>query len=87
MEMINKFDKIIKQKQNKILCLGIISHNEQAKNYFKHVVEMGGKDFPEFPVVFEKPWSTIVYEPNPIKFIKNSKNIIDHESMLPINTL
>jgi len=69
--MNSAFDKIIKKQQNKILCL--------AKNYLKHVIEMGGKDVPTFPVIFEKPWSTIVYEPNPIKFIKNNKNTIDHE--------
>jgi len=40
---------------------------------------MGGKDFNSFPVVFQKPWSTLVYEPNPIKLNKSSNNVIEHE--------
>ena len=45
---------------------------------------MGGVTPPSFPVLFEKPWSSLVYEPNPITFIKGSKNHIDHEVELGI---
>jgi 2-keto-4-pentenoate hydratase/2-oxohepta-3-ene-1,7-dioic acid hydratase in catechol pathway len=50
-----------------------------AKNYLKHAIEMGAKDVPEKPIVFEKPWSSLVYEPNPIKLRIKEDHIIDHE--------
>jgi 2-keto-4-pentenoate hydratase/2-oxohepta-3-ene-1,7-dioic acid hydratase in catechol pathway len=45
----------------------------------KHVVEMGESTLPVFPVIFQKPWSSIVYEPNPIKLVQGSMNEIEHE--------
>lgn len=65
------FDTLIKRRQNKILCL--------AKNYLKHAIEMGVKDVPPNPVVFGKPWSSLLYEPNPIKILTKDNHHIDHE--------
>jgi 2-keto-4-pentenoate hydratase/2-oxohepta-3-ene-1,7-dioic acid hydratase in catechol pathway len=65
------FDNLIKTKQNKILCL--------AKNYLKHAIEMGAKDVPPYPVVFGKPWSSLIYEPNNIKIKTSENHSIDHE--------
>lgn len=38
-----------------------------GKNYLKHVIEMGGKDIPTEPVIFLKPWSSIVLNPKELK--------------------
>jgi acylpyruvate hydrolase len=65
------FDNLIKTKQNKILCL--------AKNYLKHVKEMGGTEVPPFPLVFGKPWSSLLYEPNSVKIKTKEGHKIDHE--------
>lgn len=65
------FDKLIKTPQNKILCL--------AKNYLKHAIEMGAKDVPPYPLTFSKPWSSLIYEPNPVKIKAKEGHIIDHE--------
>lgn len=65
------FDSLIKKEQNKIVCL--------AKNYLKHVKEMGANDFPPYPLFFGKCWSSIVYEPNTIKIHTIGDHIIDHE--------
>ena len=65
------FDNLIKKEQNKILCL--------AKNYLKHVKEMGGTEVPPFPLVFGKPWSSLLWEPNSIKIKTNENHKIDHE--------
>ena len=69
------FDKIIKRGNNKILGLG--------KNYLKEAIAAGSKDIPKFPMVFQKFWSNIVYEPNPIRLKKDrtvfheGKNILN----------
>ncbi len=68
----NFYMSILNKDQNKILCL--------AKNYLKHVIEMGGKDIPPYPLVFQKPWSSLLFEPNPIKIKTNENHNIDHES-------
>jgi 2-keto-4-pentenoate hydratase/2-oxohepta-3-ene-1,7-dioic acid hydratase in catechol pathway len=70
------FDTLIKTKQNKILCL--------AKNYLKHAIEMGAKEIPPYPVVFGKPWTTLIYEPNSIKIKTNEGHNIDHEGNMLI---
>jgi len=68
----NFYINILKKEQNKILGL--------AKNYLKPAIEKGEKNLPTHPLVFEKPWSSILFEPNSIK-IKNQVNrIVDHES-------
>ena len=64
------FDNLIRTNQNKILGL--------AKNYLKIAIQNGAKDIPTYPIVFGKPWSSLIYEPNTIK-IKRER-IIDHES-------
>jgi len=69
--MNSLFDKLIKTPQNKILCL--------AKNYLKHAIEMGAKDVPAYPLVFSKPWSSLIYEPNQIKIKTYQGHVIDHE--------
>ena len=70
--MQNLFDTLIKKDQNKIICL--------AKNYLKHAIEMGAKNISPYPVVFEKPWSTLIHEPNNILLDSNSTHDVDHES-------
>jgi 2-keto-4-pentenoate hydratase/2-oxohepta-3-ene-1,7-dioic acid hydratase in catechol pathway len=67
------FDNLIKKEQNKIICL--------AKNYLKHVKEMGGKDIPPYPLVFSKPWSSLIYEPNPVRISSKNNHIVDHEGI------
>ena len=64
------FDKVIKQQNNKILCVG--------RNYIKHAKEMQA-EIPKFPMFFEKPWSSLVWEPNPIRLRQHEGHIIDHE--------
>lgn len=64
------FDKLIKTQQNKILCI--------AKNYVKHAKEMNS-DVPKYPVFFGKPWSCLVWEPNPISLRVQEGHSIDHE--------
>jgi 2-keto-4-pentenoate hydratase/2-oxohepta-3-ene-1,7-dioic acid hydratase in catechol pathway len=68
----DKYTKLLHTNQNKILCL--------AKNYIKHIIEMGGKDIPPYPLVFTKPWTSFVFEPNPIKIKTFENHRIDHES-------
>ena len=63
------FDKIIKRSNNKILGL--------ARNYLKEAIAAGVTDLPNSPIVFQKPWSNIVYEPNPVK-LKKDRNV-SHE--------
>lgn len=65
------FDTIIKRPQNKVVCM--------AKNYLKHAIEMGNKELPPYPLFFGKPWSSIVFEPNPIILRTKDNHIIDHE--------
>lgn len=69
--MDHLFEQLIKKEQNKILCM--------AKNYLKHAIEMGAKDVPENPVVFTKPWSSLIFEPNPVKLRTKDGHIVDHE--------
>ena len=64
------FDNLIKTNQNKILGL--------AKNYLNTAIQNGAKDIPTYPLVFGKPWSSLIYEPNPIKIKK--EHIVNHES-------
>ena len=64
------FEKLIKQSNNKILCI--------AKNYLKHAKEMNS-EVPKFPVFFEKPWSSLVWEPNPISLKIHEGHSIEHE--------
>lgn len=63
---------ILRKDQNKILGL--------AKNYLKQYIEKGGKDLPTHPLIFEKPWSSILFEPNNIKTKIKENRIVDHES-------
>ena len=65
------FDKVIKRSNNKILGL--------ARNYLKEAIAGGAHDLPKFPIVFQKPWSNIVFEPNPIKLRKDSN--VAHEGI------
>lgn len=55
---------------NKIICM--------AKNYSTHAKEMGANSMSKEPVIFSKPFSSIVTEPNSIKLL-NNKHIIEHE--------
>lgn len=59
------FNKVIHQKNNKVVCIG--------KNYLDHVSEMGGKNVPTKPTIFTKPWSTIIEEPISVKLPNWSK--------------
>jgi acylpyruvate hydrolase len=38
-----------------------------AKNYDKHIREMGGSR-PPHPVLFQKPWTSIAYRPQTLAF-------------------
>jgi 2-keto-4-pentenoate hydratase/2-oxohepta-3-ene-1,7-dioic acid hydratase in catechol pathway len=67
---------ILRKDQNKILGL--------AKNYLKQYIEKGGKDLPTHPLIFEKPWSSILFEPNPVKINSKENRFVDHESILNI---
>ena len=69
------FDRIIKTRNNKILGL--------ARNYLKETIAAGSKDIPTFPMVFQKFWSNIVYEPNPIR-LKKDRTVI-HEGKFFLN--
>ncbi len=59
-------------KSNKIICM--------AKNYYDHAKEMGATTMSKEPVIFGKPLSSIVLEPNPILLLNNN-HIIEHECM------
>lgn len=54
----------------KIVCVG--------KNYLKHVIEMGGTDIPNKPVVFMKPWTSLVYQPDKLHLPHSKVHKIDH---------
>jgi 2-keto-4-pentenoate hydratase/2-oxohepta-3-ene-1,7-dioic acid hydratase in catechol pathway len=49
------YKSLITQSFPKILCVG--------KNYLKHVNEMGGTSVPTSPVIFEKSWTSLSYNP------------------------
>lgn len=70
----NHYMSFLKREQNKILCL--------AKNYLKHVIEMGGKDIPPYPLVFQKAFTSLCFEPNPIKIKTKEGHKIDHERII-----
>jgi acylpyruvate hydrolase len=53
------FKALIEATYPKILGVG--------KNYIKHVMEMGGKDIPTEPVIFQKPWTSLSYAPKELK--------------------
>jgi len=48
----------------------------------KNVKVIGGADIPPYPLVFEKSWSSLVWEPNPIKIKTKDNHKIDHEGKL-----
>jgi len=50
--MENLFKSVLNQNIPKIYCVG--------KNYIKHVLEMGGESFPNDPVIFSKPFCSIL---------------------------
>ena len=67
------FNSLFSTRGRKILCIG--------KNYLAHVHEMGGTDFPETPVVFLKPLSSIVQEGRPLVWPDTR---VDHEVELGV---
>jgi acylpyruvate hydrolase len=56
------FKTIVNPKNPKILAI--------AKNYVRHVKEMGGDEPPSEPVIFQKPFSSVYYCPkkDPYKY-------------------
>lgn len=60
----------------KIICVG--------KNYLKHVIEMGGAEIPKKPVVFTKPWTSLVYNPTKLHLPISKTHRIDHELELGV---
>lgn len=64
------FNKLVTKPLPKILAI--------AKNYGEHVIEMGGTQPPEDPVIFMKP-STSIIPPNFGKIILNHNRILHHE--------
>ena len=67
------FNQLFTTRGRKILCIG--------KNYIDHVKEMGGTAFPETPVVFLKPLSSVVEEGRPLVFPDTR---VDHEVELGV---
>jgi len=68
-ESQNYQSNIFKQHP-KIICVG--------KNYLKHVIEMGGTDVPNKPILFLKPWSSLSYQPTTLHLSGLKEHIIDH---------
>ncbi len=53
--------------QPKIIAIG--------KNYVKHVKELGGKDIPKEPVIFSKPFSSLISNCEKIYLPKHNREI------------
>ena len=68
--MENLFKSVLNQNIPKIFCVG--------KNYIKHVLEMGGESFPSDPVIFCKPFCSILPNNQPI-YLPSHKREIHHE--------
>ena len=68
------YNQLFSERGRKILCIG--------KNYMAHVQKMGGTGFPETPVVFLKPLSSIVEEGRPLKWPTDTR--VDHETELGV---
>ena len=66
----------VKQSAPKIICVG--------KNYLKHVIEMGGKEVPEVPMLFLKPWSSLSLAPTNLALPISLEHQIDHELELGV---
>ena len=67
---------MVGQQFPKIICVG--------KNYLKHVIEMGGTQIPEVPMLFLKPWSSLAVDPQQLKLKIAAKHRIDHELELGV---
>ena len=67
---------LVKQSVPKIVCVG--------KNYIKHVIEMGGTEIPEVPMLFIKPWSSLALAPVALSLPICLKHQIDHELELGV---
>lgn len=60
----------VKQSAPKIICVG--------KNYLKHVIEMGGTEVPEVPMLFMKPWSSLALAPTQLRLPIAKTHKVDH---------
>jgi acylpyruvate hydrolase len=65
------YKDLVTKQLPKILCIG--------KNYIKHVNEMGGSEAPKEPVIFQKPWSSLSYDPKTMTLPRSKDHRIDHE--------
>lgn len=64
------FKRVLNPKNPKIIAIG--------KNYVKHVKEMGGDEVPKEPVIFQKPFSSLLFKGSPI-LLPRHKRVIHHE--------
>ena len=56
-----------------------------GKNYLKHAIEMGGSEVPKEPLIFLKPWSSLVFAPKQVNLSRTGrKNEIHHELELGV---
>ena len=60
------FSELVTKSAPKIIAVG--------KNYLKHAIEMGGTDVPKEPLIFIKPWSSLVYAPKQLNLSQNKRN-------------
>lgn len=67
---------LVKRSAPKVLCIG--------KNYLKHVQEMGGTEVPKEPLLFMKPWSSVVYNPTTLHLPVAKDHRLDHELELGV---
>ena len=73
---MKSYKDLVTQQLPKIMCIG--------KNYIKHVKEMGGEQPPSEPIVFLKPWSSLIYNPKTISLPRAKDHRIDHEVELGV---
>lgn len=74
--MSKSYLEFVKTSAPKVICIG--------KNYIKHVMEMGGTEVPKEPMIFIKPWSSVVYNPEALSLPISNKHRIDHELELGV---
>ena len=73
---MSNFKDLVTKQLPKIMCIG--------KNYIKHVNEMGGTEPPKEPIVFLKPWSSLIYNPESVNLPRAKDHKIDHEIELGV---
>ena len=72
--MSSLFNQLFSRKGPKILCI--------AKNYFEHAKEMGASSVPPYPILFQKPLSSVIHEKENILLPPNME--VHHELELAV---